>query len=50
MTNPLKYYRNNVFGSICLFESCVATGVENIVVSSTACVYFGADCELLEDT
>lgn len=39
MTNPLKYYDNNVYGTKVLLESMVAHNVKNIVFSSTAAVY-----------
>ena len=37
--NPLSYYRNNVFGSICLFECMAEAGIRTIVFSSSATVY-----------
>lgn len=36
---PGKYYRNNTGGSLSILEAMRASGVENIVVSSTAAVY-----------
>ena len=39
MTDPLKYYDNNLGGTITLLESMVAHGVDKIVFSSTAAVY-----------
>lgn len=36
---PGKYYRNNTMGSLSILEAMRASGVENIVVSSTAAVY-----------
>ncbi len=39
MTNPLKYYDNNVGGTKVLLESMVAHGVDKIVFSSTAATY-----------
>ena len=39
MEQPLKYYDNNLWGTICLLESMVAHGVDRIVFSSTAAVY-----------
>ncbi len=39
VSNPLKYYRNNVFGTINLLEEMVRNNVMNIVFSSTAAVY-----------
>ncbi|MDR1703796.1 MAG: UDP-glucose 4-epimerase GalE [Clostridiales bacterium] len=39
MADPLKYYRNNVFGMINLLEAMNENGVKHIVFSSTASVY-----------
>lgn len=39
MTNPLKYFNNNVYGMQVLLESMVKHNVKNIVFSSTAAVY-----------
>lgn len=39
MTNPLKYYNNNLCGTETLLESMVAHGVDKIVFSSTAATY-----------
>ena len=39
MSDPLKYYDNNLGGTICLLESMVAHGVDKIVFSSTAATY-----------
>lgn len=39
MTNPLKYYDNNVYGAKVLLEAMVAYGINNIVFSSTAATY-----------
>jgi UDP-glucose 4-epimerase len=36
---PLLYYRNNVEGSIALFEAMAETGVKTVVFSSSATVY-----------
>lgn len=36
---PLKYYNNNVFGTLCLLEKMVEYGVKHIVFSSTAATY-----------
>jgi UDP-glucose 4-epimerase len=36
---PLRYYRNNVEGSIALFEAMAEVGVKSIVFSSSATVY-----------
>ena len=39
VADPLKYYRNNTGVSRDLIETCVASGVERFVFSSTAAVY-----------
>lgn len=39
MTDPLKYYNNNLCGTEVLLESMVAHGIDKIVFSSTAATY-----------
>lgn len=39
MTNPLKYYDNNLCGTKVLLEAMVAAGIDKIVFSSTAATY-----------
>lgn len=39
MTDPLKYYENNLWGTTCLLQAMVAHGVDQIVFSSTAATY-----------
>lgn len=39
MTNPLKYYDNNLCGTKILLDAMVAHGIDKIVFSSTAAVY-----------
>ena len=39
VTNPLKYYENNVVASHSLIKSCVKGGIKNFIFSSTATVY-----------
>lgn len=39
MTAPLKYYDNNLYGTMVLLETMVAHGVDKIVFSSTAATY-----------
>ncbi|MEA2011495.1 MAG: UDP-glucose 4-epimerase GalE [Verrucomicrobiota bacterium] len=36
---PLKYFNNNVYGTLCLLETMEKYGVKNIVFSSTAATY-----------
>ena len=40
MTNPSKYFRNNVYGGLNLLDAMVAAGVKRFVFSST-CATFG---------
>ena len=39
MSNPLKYYDNNLYGTMVLLQAMVAHGVDKIVFSSTAATY-----------
>ena len=39
MSDPLKYYDNNLYGTMVLLQSMVCHGVKNIVFSSTAATY-----------
>src|SRR6478735_670027 len=39
VTDPAKYYRNNVTGALTLLDAMRATGVNKIVFSSTCAVY-----------
>ena len=39
VTNPLKYYDNNLCGTKVLLESMVAHGIDKIIFSSTAATY-----------
>jgi UDP-glucose-4-epimerase GalE len=39
MSEPLRYYKNNVAGSISLVETLMEHGVKNVVFSSSAAVY-----------
>lgn len=39
VTDPAKYYQNNVVGTLSLLDSMHATGVKNIVFSSTCATY-----------
>ena len=43
MEQPLRYYNNNVAGSIALVRALMANGVEKIVFSSSAAVYGNPD-------
>jgi UDP-glucose 4-epimerase len=37
--NPLTYYDNNVYGTLCLLTAMIAAGVKTLVFSSSATVY-----------
>jgi len=37
--DPAKYWRNNVVGSINLFQTCVSQGCQNVIFSSTCATY-----------
>lgn len=39
VTDPAKYYRNNVIGTITLLEAMIAAGVKKFVFSSTCATY-----------
>lgn len=39
MTDPLKYYDNNLYGTMVLLKSMVEHGIDKIVFSSTAATY-----------
>lgn len=39
MTEPLKYYDNNLYGTLVLLKSMVENGIDKIVFSSTAATY-----------
>jgi UDP-glucose 4-epimerase len=48
--NPLKYYENNVGGTLNLLAAMSAKGVKNIVFSSSAAVYSPNDKDAVEET
>ena len=48
MTDPALYYRNNVVGSLNLFETLVSCGVSQVVFSSTCAIY--GQCDVLPVT
>ena len=51
VTDPLKYYKNNVAGSISLLQAMQATGVNNIIFSSTCATYgIPASMPITEET
>jgi UDP-glucose 4-epimerase len=48
--NPLKYYENNVCGTLNILAAMVVTGVKQIVFSSSAAVYSPNDKAAVEET
>lgn len=49
VANPFKYYRNNVGGTLSLLEAMRASGVKNIVFSSTCATYGMPDLKLIDE-
>lgn len=50
MRDPAKYWRDNVAGSLTLFEAALAAGVHDVVFSSTCAVYGNQDGVILDET
>jgi UDP-glucose 4-epimerase len=51
MTDPVKYYRENVVGTCALLDAAVECGVESFVFSSSAATYGMPDVDMVsEDT
>ena len=48
--NPLKYYDNNVYGTMCLLKCMIKNNVKNIIFSSTAAVYGEPEKIPIEET
>jgi UDP-glucose 4-epimerase len=49
VADPLKYYRENVVGTIGLLEAAVDTGVESFVFSSSAATYGMPDLDIVTE-
>lgn len=47
--NPEKYWRNNVVGSLNLFQACIAHGCDNVIFSSTCATYGDQDNVVLTE-
>ncbi|MBI1393621.1 MAG: UDP-glucose 4-epimerase GalE [Alphaproteobacteria bacterium] len=47
---PLDYYRRNAASALALFETCVAKGVDRIILSSTASVYGKPDASPVSES
>ena len=50
MSQPLKYYRNNLWASLGLVEAMRCSGITRIVFSSTAAVYGNPEKQPIEET
>ncbi len=50
VSNPAKYYQNNVGNALNLFEMAKDHGVPHVIFSSTAAVYGEPNAELLDET
>jgi UDP-glucose 4-epimerase len=50
VSNPAKYFRNNVTGSLTLLDAMIDVGVERLVFSSTAAVYGEPQKQPIEET
>ena len=48
--DPAKYWRNNVIGSLNLFETCAAYNCEKVIFSSTCATYGDHDNTVLTET
>ena len=49
VNNPEKYWRNNVVGSLNLFQACVASQCNNVIFSSTCATYGDQDSVVLTE-
>jgi UDP-glucose 4-epimerase len=50
MTDPGKYFHNNLALSVGLIETCARAGIQRFVFSSSAAVYASSDAPLSEDS
>jgi len=50
LEKPIEYYRNNTAATASLLQSCVAAGVKNVVLSSSAAVYGEPPQALVDET
>ena len=50
VSDPLKYYRNNVVGSLNLFEAMNKAGVDKLIFSSTCATYGLPETELISES
>lgn len=47
--NPIKYYQNNVAGSLCLIQTCLKHGVKTFLFSSTAATYGSPEKQIVDE-
>lgn len=50
VSNPFKYYQNNVGGSLSLLEAMRSQSVDKIIFSSTCATYGAPDLKLIDET
>ena len=50
VSDPVKYWNNNVVGSLNLFQACISQGCDNIIFSSTCATYGNHDNLVLTET
>lgn len=50
MRDPIKYYKNNVSGSVALLDAVLAGGVKRVVLSSTAALFGTPDSVPIAET
>ena len=50
VANPVKYWRNNVVGSLNLFEACATHGCRKVIYSSTCATYGDHDNVVLTES
>src|SRR4051794_24435250 len=49
VTEPAKYYDNNVLGTLSILQAMRATGLQKIVLSSSCAVYGAPDIDLISE-
>jgi UDP-glucose 4-epimerase len=49
VADPVKYYRENVIGTIALLQTAVETGVESFVFSTSAATYGMPDLDIVDE-
>jgi UDP-arabinose 4-epimerase len=49
VSDPAKYYKNNIVGTLSLLDSMRRTGIDTIVFSSTAATYGNAGSNLIDE-